>query len=442
MMYVKRKYGAVIPCLALLILFSTVNYNSLKIYYDEVLENPGLMIEDFEEELKKENIRAQENEQKYQNMIDPPENSEAREPTAEENDVVKDLNLRSLSALLMDADNNRVLYEENGYNEMAMASTTKIMTCIVTLENGNLSDEVTVSAYAAKMPDVQLNIRAGEKYYLKDLLYSLMLESHNDVAVAIAEHVGGSIEGFATMMNDKARSLDCNNTNFVTPNGLDAEGHYTTARDLAIIASYAIKNKDFIDITNTPSYQFKEITKGRGFSVSNKNRFLYMMDGAIGVKTGFTGRAGYCFVGAIKKPDKTLISVVLGCGWPPNRSLKWSETKKLMSYGINNYEKRQIFENVTLDPVYVDDGQVKFENLSLEGDLSLLMRKDEKVHIEYDIPDKLLAPVEANQIVGYATYYIDGKPYEKIPIYTTEAIKKIDYPFCLKKLLGLWSLQY
>ena len=174
-----------------------------------------------------------------------------------------------------------MLYEVNGYQEMPMASTTKIMTCIIALENGNMEDVVTVSSYATGMPDVQLNIRAVEQYYLKDLIYSLMLESHNDSAVAIAEHIGGTVEGFATMMNDKARALGCYDTNFITPNGLDAEGHYTTARDLAVISSYAIQNKEFIDITNTSSYQFKELKKGRSFIVSNKNKFLYMMDGAI-----------------------------------------------------------------------------------------------------------------------------------------------------------------
>ena len=296
-------------CIGFIIFFTIINFINMKNYYDEMFNQHKIEINNFEEKLKDENKRGEDlephktNDQELENNI---EGQSLSEP-----DKIK---LNSLSALLMDGDNNRVLYEVNGFQEMPMASTTKIMTCIVTLEQGNLNDVVTVSSYAARMPDVQLEIRQGEQYYLKDLIYSLMLESHNDVAVAIAEHVGGSVEGFATMMNDKARELDCNNTNFVTPNGLDAEGHYITARDLAVIASYAINNKDFIAITNTSSYQFKEIKKGRGFSVSNKNRFLYMMDGAIGIKTGFTGKAGYCFVGAVKRLDRTLISVVLGCG--------------------------------------------------------------------------------------------------------------------------------
>lgn len=383
----------------------------------------------FEEKLKKENNYISLSEE-YENL------------TIEEREEPKKPKLNALSALLMDGENKRVLYEVNGYQEMPMASTTKIMTCIIALEQGNMEDVVTVSSYAARMPDVQLGIRAGEKYYLKDLMYSLMLESHNDVAVAIAEHVGGTVEGFATMMNDKARSIECNNTNFVTPNGLDAEGHYTSARDLALISSYAIKNKDFLAITNTSSYQFKELQKGRSFSVSNKNKFLYMMDGAIGIKTGFTGKAGYCFVGAIKRLDRTLISVVLGCGWPPSKSLKWTDTKRLMTYGIENYERRQIFEDKDFAPVFVDNGQTSHIGLAMEGDLNLLLRNDEKVRIEYNIPGQLSAPQEKGNTVGFAKYYIDEILYADIPIYTTDESKQIDYKFCFMRAIKLWSLQY
>lgn len=415
-------------CMGFLIFFALINFISLKNYYNELFIHYMIRNDNFEEKLRKENDKLSITED---NSSDSNEDVEPKKPK-----------LNSLSALLMDGENNRVLYEHNGFKEMPMASTTKIMTCIIALEQGNMSDVVNVSSYAASMPDVQLNIRAGEQYYLKDLLYSLMLESHNDVAVAIAEHVGGSVEGFATMMNDKARAIDCNNTNFVTPNGLDAEGHYTTARDLAVIASYAIKNKDFIDITNTPSYQFKELKNGRSFSVSNKNKFLYMMDGAIGVKTGFTGKAGYCFVGAIKRTDRTLISVVLGCGWPPNKSLKWTDTKRLMTYGIENYKKRQIFKDKELDPVFVDRGQKSFIGLAMKGDLNLLLRDDEKVRIDYDIPDTISAPQEKGNTVGFARYYIDDALYAEIPIYTTEESKKIDFKFCCLRIIKLWSLQY
>ncbi len=430
-----------IPCLALLVLFAVVQFFGLKLNYEGMINTTGLISQDLENEMRKENENAIVEEQENQDT-NSGENCDCEEGESGTPVVAQDLSLHALSALLLDASNNRVLYEENGYKEMPMASTTKIMTCIVALENSKPDEVVTVSSYAARMPDVQLNIREGEKYYIGDLLYSLMLESHNDVAVAIAEHVGGSVEGFAAMMNEKAKSLGCEHTNFVTPNGLDAEGHYTTARDLAVIASYAIKNEKFIEITNTSSHEFKEIGSGRSFHVSNKDRFLYMMEGAIGVKTGFTNGAGYCFVGAIKREDRTLISVVLGCGWPPKKTLKWVDTKELMSYGINNYEKKQIFQDIELSPVFVDHGQTRYEPLDMKGDLTLLIREDERVRIEYDIPKVLQAPVKANSIVGYAKYYINDEYYDQIPVYTTSDVKKIDFKFCFLKLLQLWSQQY
>ena len=182
--------------------------------------------------------------------------------------------LYARAAVLMDADSGRVLVQKDAGRPMPMASTTKIMTCILTLEHAQTEDLVDVSAYAAKMPEVKLHIMEGERYKLIDLLHSLMLESHNDAAVAIAEHVGGSVEGFAQMMNEKAKSIGCMDTYFITPNGLDASEqvtepdgttgtkvHSTTARDLAAIMSYCItkspKKDEFLKITRTQSYTFQ-----------------------------------------------------------------------------------------------------------------------------------------------------------------------------------------
>lgn len=453
------KISGCLAILAIIAIFTFNNFNSLKSYFDKMTDYSSYGTDELEYELRKENMRAMENEREYKELIDDADkdsggdnDSDGRAEEGEEGignqspyvgeQEEAGIGLHALSAVLLDAANNRVLYKKNAFKEMPMASTTKIMTCIVTLENAELSDIVTVSSYAARMPDVQLNIRTGEQYYLKDLLYSLMLESHNDVAVAIAEHVGGSVEGFSTMMNDKARSLGCNNTNFVTPNGLDAAGHYTTARDLAVITAYAIKNKKFIEITNTSSYRFSELINRRSFTVSNKNKFLYMMEGAIGVKTGFTGEAGYCFVGAIKREDRTLISVVLGCGWPPNKSLKWKDTTRLMNYGIDNYKIRQIFEDVRLAPVQVDKGVKSHVDLRIDGELSLLMRDDETVNVVYEIPVEFKAPVHAYEEAGCAKYYIDNMLYAQIPIYTAEEIKRISLPFCIDRIIDYLLIDY
>ena len=173
--------------------------------------------------------------------------------------------LYAKSAILIDADTGRVLYEKNGYEKLSIASTTKIMTCIIALEYGNLKDVFTVSRYAASMPKVKLGVTSNEQYVLKDLLYALMLESDNDAAVVIAEGIGGSVENFASLMNQKARDLGCYNTNFVTPNGLDDENHYSTAYVLALIGRYAIKNPAFLEISNTASYSFCDANYKRNF---------------------------------------------------------------------------------------------------------------------------------------------------------------------------------
>ena len=226
--------------------------------------------------------------------------------------------LHALSAVLMDGDSGRVLYEKDGKTPLANASTTKVLTCIVALESSPGDDYVQVSQNAASQPEVKLGLQKGEQYYLEDLLYSLMLKSHNDTAIAIAEHCGGTVEGFARMLNRKAKQIGCKDTCFITPNGLDAQDengkHHTTAEDLALIMRYAIKNKTFLHISQTRDYTFSEITGKRTFSVHNANALLDMMDGVLAGKTGYTSQAGYCYVCAWEEEGKTFVVSLLGCG--------------------------------------------------------------------------------------------------------------------------------
>lgn len=242
--------------------------------------------------------------------------------------------LNAKAACLIDADSGMVLFAKNADEKLPMASTTKIMTALIALESSDLSDTITFSAHAASMPDVQLNAMSGEQFTLRDLLYSLLLESHNDTAVAIAEHVSGSTEAFADKMNEKAVELGLSSTHFVTPNGLDADEHYTTAKELCLIASYALQNQTFCKIIRTPAHSFANRTNTKQYHVTNHDAFLTNYAGAIGIKTGFTCNAGYCFCGAAKRGDITLISSVLACGWPPHKTYKWTDTKKLMDYGL------------------------------------------------------------------------------------------------------------
>ncbi len=358
--------------------------------------------------------------------------------------------LHAYSAVLYDGEAGRVLYEKNGYEVLPMASTTKIMTLLIVLEHTNPDDIVTVSKNAAKQPDVQLNMNTGEQYYVKDLCYSLMLESHNDTAVALAEHVGGSVDGFAALMNAKAKALGAYSANFVTPNGLDAEGHGITAADLAKIASYAVKQEEFRKITTTPSHTFKELTKGRSFTVNNKDAFLTMMEGAIGVKTGFTGKAGYCFVGAVEREDRLLISVVLASGWPPHKTYKWNDTRILMNYGLEGFQKMALVESKESLPKLPDfpvtDGQKETVTLMYHPDsvaqlseTKLLRTGDETIECMPEFSkNQLGAPVKEGETVGELIVKVDGVCIKKVPIQTAEAVVPVDFSFYFNEIIKLF----
>lgn len=380
---------------------------------------------------------------------------------------LKSNELYALSACLMDADSGRVLYDKNADEVRAMASTTKIMTLIVALEYANEDDIVTVSPYAASMPDVQLNIMAGEQYRLGDLYYAMMLESFNDVAVTIAEYIGECyalnqddrtantdikarsyddskkyVHTFAKLMNEKAKELGCENTYFITPNGLDAEDengkHSTTAKELAVIASYAIKNERFNDIIGTRQYSFCEVNGTRNCSAYNKDAFLNRMNGAFGIKTGFTGNAGYCFVGALKSDGRTFISVVLGSGWPSNRTYKWKDTRKLMEYGINNFFPRTVFSTIEdYKDVRVKDGMEESASTCIKGDLSLILCDADDVRVVYELEDYIDAPVRVGDVVGKAIIYVNGQRMGSFPITAAAAVERANYMWYLKRLLNV-----
>ena len=355
-------------------------------------------------------------------------------------------NLYARSAVLMDADTGRILFGKNDNEVMPMASTTKIMTLLVTLEHADLDEIVEVSARAASMPDVQLHIREGERYRLQDLCYSLMLESHNDSAVAIAEHVGGTVEGFAAMMNQKAKHLGCYHTYFITPNGLDAEDehgkHSTTARDLARIMRCCIKNETFLSLTREPSWTFTDMDGNRSFTVQNKNAFLQMMEGALTGKTGFTNEAGYCYVGALERGEKRLITVVLACGWPNHKTWKWMDTKALMNYGLEDYHKETVgSDRMALEPVSVMDGQKEKVEILTDAALEdFLLKEDDEFTMEVLVPDILKAPVQAGELVGSVAYYINGQIVDLFPVYTASEVKKIDLEWRLRQVIDLWQM--
>lgn len=366
-------------------------------------------------------------------------------------------NLYAQAAVLMDAESGRILFEKNGQEVLAMASTTKIMTCILALEKGNLDDIVKASELAASQPKVHLGMKVGEEFKLGDLLYSLMLESHNDSAVAIAEHIGGSVEEFAKLMNTKAKDLGCRNTYFITPNGLDETDeigmHATTASELARIMSYCImespRKEEFLSITAMPSHSFNNVEGSRKFSCSNHNSFLSMMEGAISGKTGFTGKAGYCYVGALERDGRTFVVALLACGWPNNKNYKWKDTVKLMEYAIENYTYRDLDQDVELPTIVVEGGVPESDTLFDEAKVKLkvdygetnaqvLLRKDEVLDSKVEINDALIAPLKQGESVGKLIYSLNGDIVMEYPIEVVHEVGRRNVSWVFDKILQLY----
>lgn len=384
-------------------------------------------------------------------------------PVQAENTIEEPDNLYALSACLMDAESGRILFGKEEETRRANASTTKIMTLILTLENADLNEIVTISDYASRQPDVQLHAKKDEQFCLRDLCYSLMLESHNDTAVAIAEHVAGSVEAFTAKMNEKAAEIGCTDTYFLTPNGLDEKDekgfHGTTASDLARILSYCIlrspKAAEFLAITQTPSYSFSNIEGTRQFSCNNHNAFLGMMDGALTGKTGFTGDAGYCYVGALKRDERIFVVALLGCGWPNNKGYKWSDTKKLMQYGIDNYKRVELAEfpipEEACKKIPVSDAKTVFiggteyagtavDKPQAEDVQTVLLRSDEKLIVECVRKEALEAPVSQGQNIGSVRYLLNGIVLREDNIRVTEAIECSDFSWKLRQIWQYYLL--
>ena len=387
---------------------------------------------------------------------------------AEKENVIDPSQLYAQSAVLMDAESGRILFEKEGGNERPMASTTKIMTCILALEMGEKTDIVTVSEKAAAQPEVHLGMKKGDRFYLEDLLYSLMLESHNDSAWAIAEHISGSVEAFTDLMDQKAEELGCSHTNFVTPNGLDGKdgdgNHRTTAAELAKIMKYCImespKREEFLKITRTRSKIFQDTTGKKQYSCTNHNAFLDMMDEALTGKTGFTGEAGYCYVGAVRKDDRTFIVALLACGWPNNKNYKWSDMKTLAQYGIDNYQyyyyweeasdreeikrleagkKRKIKDAVTENGSVFEDGTVTtFLDISSQDmEKRILKKSTESIEIEIREKENIQAPLEKKTNLGKVKVKLNETVLDQKTIISGEKVYKKDLAWIYR---NLWKL--
>ena len=363
-----------------------------------------------------------------------------------------DLGLYAKAAVLMDGDTGRILYGKNETAFMPNASTTKILTCILAIENGSPDQVCTASEYACTMPQTKCGFSQGDRFYLKDLLYSLMLESHNDSAVVIAESIGGSVEKFADMMNAKAKEIGCENSCFITPNGLDntkdSASHGTTASDLARIMNYCRKNDTFLQITRTKTYQFSDLEQKHTYQLSNTNSFLDMDSGALTGKTGYTSKAGYCYVCAYQKDGRTYTIALLACGWPNHKTYKWSDSKKLIAYGNEHYERKDLIrespgktpdELAVSGAVLEKNGSYRYPrkvSLTKENkELSFLVSETDQITVVYDGAKQLAAPVKKGTKTGVEKYYINGTYVGSRNVMTGQSLSSFDMGWCIRRFL-------
>ncbi len=367
----------------------------------------------------------------------------------------EDLNLYAKSAVLTDADTGRILYGKDAGTPMANASTTKIMTCLLAIESGKIQDSVTFSEHACSMPKVRLGCPTGTQFVLEDLLYSLMLESHNDTAAAIAEHVAGSVEAFADLMNERAAEFGCQNTHFITPNGLDRSDkkgeHQTTAYDLSLIMAACIQNDKFLEITETASKTISSIDGTFQAALNNHNALLSMLDGVISGKTGFTAKAGYCYVGAYRQNDRTYTFALLACGWPNHKNYKWEDSKALISYGNDHYENRTILKEEEHQTIDLNRTMVKtfgknhyyFTNtLSVTKEacaFQILVSENDEITMNPQGQKELSFPITEGDVVATEEILWNGLPVQTRRILADETLFASDYPWCLWEILLKWK---
>ncbi len=322
-------------------------------------------------------------------------------------------------ACVIESSSGRVVFEKNADVKLPMASTTKIMTCITAIESGvNLDEMFVISDKAVGVVGTSLYLQKGESMTLKDLLYGLMLVSGNDASVAIGEFVGGTVEHFVDMMNFKAKKIGAFNTHFENTHGLDEEGHYTTAYDLALITNYALKNPIFAEIVSTKNIQItSDAGKVRYFK--NKNKILSSLDGGNGVKTGFTDDAGRCLVSSCKRGDLQFVCVVLNCGpmFPESQELL---EKAFCEYNLYDLTKNYNFAN----NIYVEEGRKEYVNIGTEKTFLYPLKEEEVslINYEYSLKDSVLAPVKNGDTIGEIQIYLDKELIFSEKVYTMEDI--------------------
>lgn len=348
------------------------------------------------------------------------------------------------SAILVDNLSGKVLYEKNADEKLAPASMTKLASMLIVMEaidNGSLKfeDKVTISEEAANMGGSQVFLQAGEVYTVYDLLKSVAIASGNDAVVALAEKVGGSVGGFVDIINKRLKELGATNTNFVNPHGLDAEGHYSTARDMSIIARELLKHEKILEFTSIYE-EYLEKNDGSRIWLVNTNRLVRFYDGVDGLKTGFTTTAGYCLTATAKKDNFRLISVVMGEDTTENRS---SDTVKLLNYGFNTFKINIIkTKGAILGKVRIEQGKEDSVNITLLSDATELLKNTDPIsEYKFNVKVKTIkAPAKNGDIVGTAEIIDqDGNIVDEVDVTVEKEIKKaniLDYLLKNLKTIG------
>ena len=320
----------------------------------------------------------------------------------------------SSGEIVMEVNSKRVLYQKNATDKKFMASTTKILTAIVIIEQCNLLDIVTVKKETTGIEGSSIYLEAGEKLSVKDLLYGLMLRSGNDCAETLAVHCSGSIDKFANLMNETAQKIGATNSNFVNPHGLHDDEHYTTAYDLALISSYAIKNQTFKEIVSTKSIYIPFTTRDYKRYLVNKNKMLTEYEGATGIKTGYTKKAGRCLVTSCVRNGMELVSVVLNC--PP----MFEQSKNILNVCFDEYKINKILESdYIIDFLDVENSDEKCA-IHIKNDiiLPLLPNEAKDIKIEYNYPKKLDKNIKNDAEVGSVKIYSQNNLLFEEKIYT------------------------
>lgn len=370
------------------------------------------------------------------------------ETIAQTSDTLDASSINSRSCIIYDRNSHMVLYGKNETKQVKMASTTKIMTSLIIIENCNLSETIEVSKKAAGTGGSRLGLKTGDKITIKDLLYGLMLCSGNDAAVALAEYAGGDIQGFANLMNNKAHELGLTNTHYESPHGLDSDGHYTTAYELAVLTDYALKNETFAKIVGTKNYTVT--INGYPKNLSNTNELLGYLNGVYGVKTGFTNGANRCLVTACKRDNMDIICVVLGAD---TKKFRTQDSIKLIEYAFKNFTYINAndlainsFENWKNENLkYLDINKSSSNSFELEIKtcenpiLSINKNEIDNVMTSISINANLEAPISSNTVIGNLTLSIDDRNLATLDIINTNDIKRKDIPHYLNYFFSNYS---